>query len=91
MPRAATSGSSAACKPLGDDAALLRAVSGVVPAGDNDLNPKLNAVQSLVARRRNGAWQVVLYQNTPAQYHGRPEAAEALTEELRSELAKVAG
>jgi uncharacterized protein (TIGR02246 family) len=78
-------------EPLGDDAALLRAVSGVVPAGDNDLNPKLNAVQSLVARRRNGAWQVVLYQNTPAQYHGQPEAAEALTEELRSELRKVAG
>ena len=78
-------------QPLGAEAALLRAVSGVVPAGDNDLNPKLNAVQSLVARRLNGAWQVVLYQNTPAQYHGQPEAAEALTQELRSELAKVVG
>ncbi len=71
---------------LGDDAALLRAVSGVVPAGEDDLKPELNAIQSLVARRRDEGWQVVLYHNTPAQFHGRPELAEALTEELRGEL-----
>lgn len=71
---------------LGDDAALLRAVSGVVPAGEDDLKPELNAIQSLVACRREESWQVVLYHNTPAQFHGRPELVEALTEELRGEL-----
>lgn len=71
---------------LGDDAAVLRAVSGVVPAGENDLKPELNAIQSLVAHRRDGIWQVILYQSTPAQFHGRPELAKALTAELRSEL-----
>ena len=71
---------------LGSEAALLRAVSGVVPAGGNDIEPPLNATQSLVAQRRRDGWRVVLYQNTPAQYHGRPELAEALTEELRSLL-----
>ncbi len=70
---------------LGDDAALLRAVSGVVPAGEDDLKPELNAIQSLVARRHDEGWQVVLYHNTPAQFHGRPELAKALTEELRGE------
>jgi uncharacterized protein (TIGR02246 family) len=73
-------------RPLGSDAAVLSAVAGVVPAGQSDLEPKLNSVQALVAERRDGEWQVVLYQNTPAQFHGRPELVEGLTEELRQEL-----
>jgi uncharacterized protein (TIGR02246 family) len=72
---------------LGATAALLRAVSGVVPAGQHDVNPALNAVQTLVARRDADGWRVVLYQNTPARLHGRPDLADALTEELRRELA----
>jgi len=71
---------------LGSEAALLRAVSGVVPAGGNDIEPPLNATQSLVAQRRRDGWRVVLYQNTPAQYHGRPEVAQALTAELRGSM-----
>jgi uncharacterized protein (TIGR02246 family) len=70
-------------QPLGSDVALLRAVSGVVPAGQDDIEPSLNATQSLVARRDPDGWRVVLYQNTPAQYHGRPEAVDALSAELR--------
>ncbi|MDX6719155.1 MAG: hypothetical protein QOJ63_1409 [Solirubrobacteraceae bacterium] len=73
-------------RPLGSGAALLRAVAGMVPAGRSDLEPRLNAVQALVAERREGAWRAVLYQNTPAQLHGRPELAAELTEELRHEL-----
>jgi uncharacterized protein (TIGR02246 family) len=71
---------------IGDDAFLLRAVAGVVPAGADDLRPELNAVQSLVASWRDGRWQIDLYHNTPAQLHGRPEAAAALTAELRGQL-----
>ena len=71
---------------LGPEAALLRAVSGVVPAGAEDIEPGLNAAQALVAQRRADGWRVVLYQNTPAQYHGRPEAAESLTAELRGAM-----
>jgi uncharacterized protein (TIGR02246 family) len=67
---------------LGPDAAVLRAVAGMVPAGRSELEPALNAVQSLVAERQDGEWKIVLYQNTPAQFHGRPELAESLTEEL---------
>lgn len=73
-------------RPLGADAALLRAVSGVVPAGESNLKPELNAIQSLVAERRDGSWKIILYHNTPAQFHGRPELAEALTDELRGQL-----
>jgi uncharacterized protein (TIGR02246 family) len=74
-------------RPLaGGEAMLLQAVAGVVPAGEDDLKPELNSAQSLLAERdADAAWRVVLYQNTPAQYHGRPEAVAALTEELRAE------
>jgi len=74
---------------IGDDAALLRAVCGVVPVGARDINPELNAVQSLVAERRNGEWRVVLYHNTPAAFHGRPDQADALSAELRQALSRV--
>ena len=73
-------------RPLGVDAAVLRAVSGVVPGGESDLKPELNAIQSLVAERHDDGWQIILYHNTPAQFHGRPELAEALTDELRGQL-----
>ena len=73
---------------LGENAALLRAVSGVVPAGAEDINPDLNAVQALVAERHEGEWRVVLYDNTPAAFHGRPEQADELSSELRQALSE---
>lgn len=71
---------------VGPRASVLRAVAGMVPAGQSDLEPTLNTVQTLVAEQIEGEWRVVLYQNTPAQFHGRPELVESLTEELRQEL-----
>ena len=71
---------------LTPDVAVLRAVSGLVPDGTADINPDLNAVQSLVAARHGGQWRVELYQNTPAAFHGRPEESAALTVELRALL-----
>ncbi len=68
------------------EVAVLRAVCGMVPPGQKDLNPAVNAIQSLVAVKRDGEWSVMLLQNTPAQFHGRPEVAEALTNELRELL-----
>ena len=71
---------------LRSDVAVLRSVAGLVPAGQSDIEPKLNAQQTLVAQEIEGTWRVLLYQNTPAQFHGRPEAVETLTNELRREL-----
>ena len=71
---------------LSEDAALLRAVAGMVPPGQNDINPAVNTIHSLVAARRGGRWRVALFQSTPAQFHGRPELVEALSNELRQML-----
>jgi uncharacterized protein (TIGR02246 family) len=71
---------------LGSDAALLRSVVGMVPPGKADINPDLNAVQSLSAVRTDAGWRVAHFQNTPAAFHGRPEAVEALSAVLRAQL-----
>jgi uncharacterized protein (TIGR02246 family) len=71
---------------LAPDVAHLRAVAGLVPPGQSDIAAQLNAIQTLVAVKRDGPWRIAFFQNTPAQYHGRPELAEQLTEELRAVL-----
>jgi uncharacterized protein (TIGR02246 family) len=68
---------------LSPDVALLRATVGMAPPGQAELNPALNAIQSLVAARRGGQWRIELFQNTPAAFHGRPEEVQRLTDELR--------
>ena len=72
---------------LSQSVAALRAVAGMVPPGQTDLNPGLNAIQTLIATKHDASWQVALYQNTPAAFHGRPEAVKALTNELRQQMA----
>ena len=67
---------------LDSQTALLRAIVGMVPPGKKELNPATNAIQSLIAIKQNGLWKVSLFQNTPAQFHGRPELVDAMTKEL---------
>lgn len=78
----------AGIRPLGEAAALLSARVGMVPPGRAELNPAVNAVQALVAALDDGAWKIVLYQNTPAAYHGRPDLAEEHTAAVESVRAK---
>jgi uncharacterized protein (TIGR02246 family) len=65
---------------------LLRAVAGMVPPGQADPNPAVNTIHTLVAASEGNRWRVELFQSTPAAFHGRPAAVEALTAELRKEL-----
>ncbi|MBP1948668.1 SgcJ/EcaC family oxidoreductase [Virgibacillus litoralis] len=68
---------------VGEDTAILRAIVGMVPPGQNELNPELNAYQTIVAAKQSNEWKIELLQNTPAQYHGRPDLVEEITEELK--------
>lgn len=61
---------------------LLRAVVGMVPPGQKELNSAVSAIQSVVLVEDGGEWRVALLHNTPAAFHGRPEMAQQLTEEL---------
>ncbi|MEH7074422.1 SgcJ/EcaC family oxidoreductase [Neobacillus drentensis] len=71
---------------LSSEVALLRAIAGMVPPGQSDFNPNVNTHHTLVVVKRDGEWQIQLFQNTPAQFHGRPELVEQMTEELREFL-----
>ncbi len=72
---------------LAPDVAILRSIAGMVPRGLSDINPAANAHQTLVVLNREGNWRIQLFQNTPAQFHGRPELVEQMTEELKALLA----
>jgi uncharacterized protein (TIGR02246 family) len=75
---------------IAPDATLLRANTGLIPPGKDDIDPALNAVQSMVAVQKGGAWKIALFQNTPAAFHERPDAVKKLTEELRAKLREKA-
>lgn len=71
---------------LESDTALLRAIAGMVPPGQSVLNPDVNTHHTLVAVHAGGQWRIELFQNTPAQFHGRPELIRQMTEELTEVL-----
>ena len=75
---------------IAPDVSVLRANAGLIPPGKDDIDPALNAVQSLVAVKKGGAWKIALFQNTPAQFHMHPEQSKALTEELRARVREAA-
>lgn len=68
---------------LGDGVAVLRAVAGMIPPGGSELMEDRHVHQTAVAVADGDDWRIVLFQNTPAQFHGRPELVEQLTNELR--------
>lgn len=77
-------------RPLGDNAALLLSVAGMVAQGQSDISPEVNVIHSLTAVMEDGNWRVALFQNTPAAFHGRPELAEQLSADLRQVIGAAA-
>jgi uncharacterized protein (TIGR02246 family) len=71
---------------LGPEVMLLRAVVGMVPPGQAELNAATNALQSLVIIKQGRQLKISLLHNTPAAFHGRPQLAEQLTKELKDVL-----
>lgn len=67
--------------------AILRAIAGMVPPGKNEINSNANTHHTLVVVKDKDQWRIKLFQNTPAQFHGRPELVEQMTAEL-SQLLK---
>jgi len=71
---------------LTSDVAVMHAIGGTVMAGQTDLDPERNSVQTLVAVKRNGKWSLAAFQNTRATYINRPDESQKLTEELQTLL-----
>lgn len=73
---------------LTHEVALLRSVVGMTMPGQSDINPAVSAIQTIISTKEEGKWRIALLQNTPAQFHMRPDIAKALGEELRQLLKK---
>lgn len=73
---------------LNERLVLLRAIVGMIPPGKNEINPATNAIQTLVAGLDGNLWRVWLFQNTPAQFHGRPELVEKMTNSLNELISR---
>lgn len=73
---------------LSEDAVMVRAIAGMIPVGKTELSPELNTHHTVIAVRVEDKWFIKLFQNTPAQFHGRPELLDQMTEELRALLPK---
>ncbi|WP_431802361.1 SgcJ/EcaC family oxidoreductase [Halobacillus andaensis] len=71
---------------LGEEAAIVRAIAGMVPPGESDIKPEVNTHHTLVVVWKEDNWKIDLFQNTPAQFHGRPELVEQMSNELRELL-----
>jgi uncharacterized protein (TIGR02246 family) len=69
---------------LGQHAMILRAIAGLVPPGQTLIKADTNSHQTVVAEDRDGQWRIVLFQNTAAQFHGRPDLVEEMTRELQA-------
>ena len=76
-------------RPITSDVMLLRSNVGMVPPGKDDINPDLNAVQSMVAARKGDKWEIALFHNTPAAFHEKPDLSKKLCEELRAVLRQM--
>jgi len=68
---------------LSAEVVILRAIAGMVPPGQTVINPDVNTHHTLIAEKDDKDWRIHLFQNTPAQFHGRPELVEQMTQELR--------
>ena len=72
---------------ISPDVVILRATVGMIPRGGKEINPSVNAIQSLVAQKVGEEWKIALFQNTPAAFHGRPADQDALSAELSEVVA----
>jgi uncharacterized protein (TIGR02246 family) len=69
--------------------AIIRSVVGMVPPGEAELKPDVNAIQGLVVVDLGNDMKIALLQNTPAAFHGRPELVQQLTSELMEVVRSV--
>jgi uncharacterized protein (TIGR02246 family) len=71
-----------------NDIHLLHAHVGMIPPGKDKIDPDKNAVQIMIAKVEGKNREIVLLQNTPAQFHGRAQEVKALTDELQNQFDK---
>jgi hypothetical protein len=55
-------------------------------AGQSDVDPERNSIHMLVDIKQNDNWYFTTFQNSQAQFVGRPQEAQVLTNDLKQLL-----
>jgi hypothetical protein len=73
---------------MGLDRHVNRRKGGLLRMSYSDIESERNSVHTIVAKKDAvySQWRIVAFQNTRAQYIGRPDMVQAMTEDLRREL-----
>src|SRR5918996_301503 len=59
---------------LTPDVAIMHVVGGTIMAGKSDIEPERNSIHTLVVMKESDdKWRIAAFQNTRAQYIGRPD------------------
>jgi len=78
-------------QPVGDGVSLLRAEAGMVPPGSDTIKSDVNAHQTMLAVHTDVGWKILLFQNTPAKFDGRPTAVAEMTRTLQAAYDEIGG
>jgi len=57
---------------IAENVAIMIAVGGTVLAGQSDIEPERNSIHTIIAVKRDSNWYFTAFQNSRAQYIGRP-------------------
>jgi uncharacterized protein (TIGR02246 family) len=60
-----------------EDVAIMTAVGGTIMAGQSDIEPERNSIYTIVVVKCDKNWYFTAFQNTRAQYIGRPEESQS--------------
>ncbi|MGH2505234.1 MAG: SgcJ/EcaC family oxidoreductase [Ktedonobacterales bacterium] len=70
---------------ISHDMVILYGAVGMYSLPELLINPTLNAVQTLLAQHCDGDWRIAHFQNTRADFPGRPDLVAAMTRALQRE------
>lgn len=65
---------------------LLRAQAGMVPPGEKHLDRSVNALHTVLIRHGSDNPSIILFQNTPAHYHGRQDLSDDHVQVLKEQI-----
>lgn len=69
---------------LTPDVAMMHTIGGTIMADQTDIEPERNSVQVFTVKKDDkGDWHIAAFANIRAQYIGRPEQSQELTEALK--------
>jgi len=76
-------------RPLSQTVFVLTSHVGMVTPGKADINPKVNAIQTMIAKKEHNRFRIAVFQNTPLALHENPKLKEEISGKLQETYNKL--